>query len=66
MDGNKITGVVLLDISKAFDCIPCDVLLPKLNAYGFYSKTLKLVYSNLKGQKQSACNSNIYINFLEI
>ena len=57
---------VLLDLSKAFHCIPHDILIAKLNAHGFDRKTLKLIYSYLKGRIQSARINNIYSNFLEL
>ena len=28
-------GSILMDLSKAYDCLPHDLLLPKLQAYGF-------------------------------
>ena len=34
-DQNKIIGAVLLDLSKAFGCIPHNLLIAKLNAYEF-------------------------------
>ena len=53
LDNNQIVGAVLMDLSKAFDCIPHELLIAKLAAYGFDKKTLKFLLSYLKGRKQS-------------
>ena len=34
LDQNLITGVVFMDLSKAFDCLPHGLLIAKLHAYG--------------------------------
>ena len=52
LDNNKLVGAVLMDLSKAFDCLPHDLLIAKLEAYGFDRNTLKLFHSYLKDGKQ--------------
>ena len=49
---NCIVGAVLMDLSKAFDCIPHDIIIVKLAPYGIERETLGLIYAYLKGQKQ--------------
>ena len=34
---NKFVGAVLVNHSKAFDCIPHELLIAKMHAYGFSS-----------------------------
>ena len=53
LDTKMIVGTVLMDLSKAFDCIPHDLLIAKLPAYGFDKKALTFLYSYLKRRKQS-------------
>ena len=42
-----------MDLSKAFDCIPQDLLITKLRAYGFNKKALTFLYWYFKRRKQS-------------
>ena len=53
LDENKIVGAVLMNLSKAFDCLPHELLIAKRDAYGFHENTIRLVYSYLKNRKQS-------------
>ena len=49
-----------MDLSKAFDCLPHDLLVAKLEAYGLDNKALKLVLSYLSGRKQCVKISNSF------
>ena len=48
-DNEQICTAIETDLSKAFDCIGCDLLIAKLNVYGFDKKALKLIYDYIKG-----------------
>ena len=52
LDNGKYVGAVIMDLSKAFDCISHDLLIAKMNAYKFDKTALKLIYSYLKGRRQ--------------
>ena len=44
--------MVLMDLSKAYDCIPHDLLLAKLEAYGFSLESLDFMNSYLTNRLQ--------------
>ena len=52
LDESKVAGAILTDLSKAFDCLSHDLLIAKLEAYGFKTSALKLIYDYLKDRKQ--------------
>ena len=66
LDKNFVVGAVLMDLSKAFDCIPHDLIIAKLAAYGFKREILRLIYSYPKGRKQCVKINNTYSDYNEI
>ena len=44
VDQGRVFGALLTDLSKAFDCLLHDIIIAKLNAYGFDMKALNFIY----------------------
>ena len=53
LDNNLSTDAVLVDLSKAFDCISHDLLIAKLHAYGLDFDKVMFLHNYLKHRKQS-------------
>ena len=66
LDNDYTVGGVLMDLSKAFDCIPHDLLIAKLLAYGVHEKIVHIFYSYLQNRKQCVKINNISSDFLDI
>ena len=52
LDNIFFLGALLTDLSKAADCIPHDLSIAKLSAYGLSGNSLCYIYSSLKHRKQ--------------
>ena len=59
-------GVLLTDLSKAFDCLIHDLLIAKLHAYGFDYPSLKLIHSYLTGRLQRVRVNASFSSWMEI
>ena len=66
VDKGKVFGALLTDLSKAFDCLNHELLVAKLNAYGFTLPALKLVHDYLSDREQRTRVNNSYITWFEI
>ena len=47
-----------MNLSKDFDCIPHELLIAKMHAYGFDLNSLTFFYSYLKNRKQNVKINN--------
>ena len=52
VDNGKMFGTLLTVLSKAFDCLDHELLIAKLNAYGFSLTALKLVHNYLSNRNR--------------
>ena len=50
LDNGKKVGTIFMDLSKAFDTLNYNLLLAKLNAYGFSFSAIKFIQSYLLGR----------------
>ena len=66
LDNKGVMGMVLMDLSKAYDCLPHDLLIAKLAAYGFGNDSLHLICSYLTGRKQRVKIGSTFSNWLDI
>ena len=55
----------MTDLSKAFACLSHELLIAKLDVYGFDEVALKLVYGYLTNRKQRVKINDIYSSLSE-
>ena len=66
VNNGKDFGAFLTDLSKAFDCTDHELLIAKLNAYGFSLPALKLTHDYLSNRKQWTKTNSSYSSWHEI
>ena len=52
LDNSGLVGTILMDLSKAYDCLPHDLIIAKFEAYGLSKSTLSLLLDYLASRKQ--------------
>ena len=66
VDNGVAFGALMTDLSKAFDCFHDELLIAKLEAYGFDIKSVKLIQQYLLNRKQRVKVGNAYSSRREI
>ena len=66
VDNSKMFGALVTNLSRAFDCLHHELLIAKLNAYGFSLTALKLVHNYLSNRKQRTKINSLYNSLLKI
>ena len=66
MDSGKLVGALLTDLSKAFDCLNHELLIAKLEAYGFDNPSLRYIYSYLSDRKQRTKVNNSFSDWCNV
>ena len=61
-----VFGALLTDLSKAFDCIPHDLIIAKFEAYGLEIGALRLTHAYLINGKQRAKVNEAYSSWKDI
>ena len=66
IDNGKFSGMLLTDLSKAFDCLLHDLRIAKLNACGFDYNALRLINNYLSDRKQRIQIGEAYSSWIDI
>ena len=66
LDNNECVAAILMDLSKAFDCLPHNILLCKLSSYGLTENATKLMESYLSDRKEQIKIGNVVSSWAEI
>ena len=66
LDQGGVYGALLTDLSKAFDCLPQELIIAKLYAYGGDIPSLKLINSYLSKRRQRVKIHDVYSSWSEI
>ena len=61
-----VFGALLTDLSKAFDCIPHDFIIAKLEAHGLEIGALRLIHAYLINRKQRIKVNETYSSWKDI
>ena len=66
LDNSGLVGTILMDLSKAYDCLPHDLIIAKFETYGLSKSNLSLLLDYLTSRKQRVKIGSSYSVWNEI
>ena len=66
VDGGKVFGALLIDLSIAFACLDHELLIAKLNAYGSSLPALRLINDYLSNRRQRTRIGNSFSDWSDV
>ena len=66
LDKSGYVGTILMNLSKAYDCIPHQLLIVKLEAYGLHKNSLNVLADYLSGRKQKTKIGSVFSEWWKI
>ena len=66
LDKSGVIGTAVMDLSKAYDCLPHDLLIAKLSGYGFDDSATSLIFDYLSKRYQRVKIGSVFSSYLEI
>ena len=66
VEERDVVGAVLLDLSKAFDCLPFSLIIAKLKAYGMDANAVELIANYLTNRAQCVKVGSTLSSFKEL
>ena len=66
LDKSGFVGTILMNLSKAYDCLPHGLLVAKFESYGIGKTGLNLIYNYLSNRKQRTKINSSYSDWYDI
>ena len=66
LDSSRIVETILMDLSKAHDCLPHDLIIAKLEVYGLDTNSLISLFDYMSCRKQRTKMGSTYNSCFEV
>ena len=66
LDNGRVVGTILMGLSKAYDCIPHELLIAKLKCYNIENGSLRLLLDYLTNRKQKTKIGSSFSSWCDI